>query len=112
MEMEREMEMNETPGFERVDARWFVVVFGAIALLAAAAFKPPVTRTVQRAVPRLTTRALRAVLGATALIHLAEASYAWRSARRKGLPPAPWAAQTALVGFSSLIPLHRHPESP
>jgi len=51
--------------------------------------------------------ALRALLAATAVIHVSEAVAAGGMARRRGLPARGWSFQTFLVGFPSLLALRK-----
>jgi hypothetical protein len=48
-------------------------------------------------------------LGATAVIHTAEALAAGSTAHRRGLPARGWMLQTFTVGFPSLLALRRVP---
>ncbi|MCC5954015.1 MAG: DUF4499 domain-containing protein [Acidimicrobiia bacterium] len=57
-----------------------------------------------RVVPR---SAVRALLGATVAVHVAEAVVATRLARRAQLPVRPWATATLCWGFPVLLQLRR-----
>lgn len=93
---------------ERPAAGWFVLLDGGIAVLAALALRGDVHQFVRRRARIPPRRALCGLLGATALVHLGEALYAYRTAARLGSPsPGRWAAQTFAVGFPSLSMLSR-----
>ncbi|MCU1354582.1 MAG: hypothetical protein JWM05_3791, partial [Acidimicrobiales bacterium] len=62
---------------------------------------------VRRVAPIPERRALQRLFAGAAALHIAEATYAARGARRAGLAPGPWAAQTLVVGFPSLLQLRR-----
>ena len=50
---------------------------------------------------------LQAMLIGTAVIHVTEALFAGRMAKRRGLSPRGWRLQTLVVGFPSLRTLRR-----
>jgi hypothetical protein len=83
---------------------WFLLLDGGIVVLARLVFSDTAyRRAVELSKGTLPPRAaLRALLGATAVIHIGEAFAAGRMARRRGLPPAGWRLQTLIVGFPSL----------
>ena len=80
---------------------------GGIAILALLASSSQVYDAVRKQVPLPSRPGLRAMLVGTAVIHAVEARHAARTARRHGLPPGRWAAQTCVVGFPSLVELRR-----
>lgn len=94
-------------GFRRPPTAWFVLLDGGIALLTVLAASPSAYRALEQRVPLPPPWALNALLAGTAVIHVGEAAYAGRTARRHGLPVRRWAAQTLAVGFPSLIELGR-----
>jgi hypothetical protein len=94
-------------GFARPATGWFVLLDGGIAILTLLASSSQVYNAVRRQVPLPSRPGLRAMLAGTAVIHGLEARHAARTARRHGLPPGRWAAQTCVVGFPSLIQLRR-----
>ena len=86
--------MTDPDTFTTVDPRWWIANTGGVVLtgvLAAATRRP----------------ALRRIFRAAVAIHVAEAVYSYRAARRAGFTAsAPrWALQTLAVGFPSLIAL-------
>jgi hypothetical protein len=88
---------------------WFLLLDGGIVVLARLVFSDAAYRRASElskgALPPRT--ALRALLGATAVIHIGEAFAAGRMARRRGLPAAGWRLQTFIVGFPSLRTLRK-----
>lgn len=99
-------------GVVRVPWPWFVVLGGAIALLAKLALSGRIYRTAREVVgeesmpPR---EIFQALLFATAVAHVGEALAAGRMARRRGLPVARWRMRTLLVGVPALRTLQRAP---
>jgi len=100
-----EMEEPPTTTFTPLAPRWFVVIDGAVGVLVAAALSATVGRRLRRVLPFLTPVVVRALLIFTVLAHAGEAATAARLARSRGLDWRPWALQTALVGFPSLLAL-------
>jgi hypothetical protein len=94
-------------GFARPAMGWFVLLDGGIAILTLLVASTQAYDAVRKQVPLPSRPGLRAMLAATALIHGFEARHAVRTARRHGLPPGRWAAQTFVVGFPSLVQLRR-----
>jgi hypothetical protein len=94
-------------GFARPATGWFVLLDGGIAVLTLLASSSHVYDAVRRQVPLPSRPGLRAMLAVTVVIHALEARHAARIARRHGLPPGRWAAQTCVVGFPSLVQLRR-----
>jgi hypothetical protein len=87
--------MTDPDTFATVDPRWWLANTGGVVVtgvLAAATGRP----------------ALRRIFRAAVAIHVTEALYSYRAARRAGFTAsAPrWALQTLGVGFPSLIALH------
>lgn len=99
--------MATTTTFVRAPTGWFVLLDGGIVALSVLAFSPRARRRLRRGAPALSPRRLRLLLGAAGAIHVGEAFYAARGARRRGLPVIPWVAQTFVVGFPSLRELGR-----
>jgi hypothetical protein len=98
--------------FVRPAPGWFCALDGGIVVLAVLAADGPGVRSVRHGlgrarIPLPPRTALRTLLAATAVIHLAEAAVAMRVARRHGWPAGRWAAQTLAVGFPSLLALRR-----
>jgi hypothetical protein len=93
---------------------WFVVLDGGIVILARLVFSEGAyRRAAELSKGTLPPRgALRALLGATAAIHVTEAIAAGRMARRRGLAPAGWRLQTFVVGFPSLLALRKNEAGP
>jgi hypothetical protein len=96
-------------GLIRPSLFWFLVLDGGIVVM----IKLVVS---QRAYDRLNElgggnlpprSTIRALLAGTAVIHLVEAGVAGRMARRRGLTPGAWRAQTFVVGFPSLLALRK-----
>ena len=88
---------------------WFLLLDGGIVVLARLVFNDGAYRRwSELSKGALPPRgALRAMLGATAVIHVAEAVAAGRLARRRGLPAGGWRLQTFVVGFPSLLELRK-----
>jgi hypothetical protein len=101
--------MRRSPGVVRPSWAWFVLLDGGIvALVLLSALDGARDAVAARSpVPLPSRRVLRAILAATAVIHVVEALAAGRYARRQGLPPRGWALQTLAVGFPSLFVLRR-----
>ena len=93
--------------FRRPKTAWFVLLDGGIVVLTILAVSRPADAAIRRRVPLPPRWAVHALLAGTAVIHVSEAAYAGRTARRHGLPAGPWARQTFAVGFPSLIELGR-----
>jgi Domain of unknown function (DUF4499) len=90
---------------------WFALLDGGILALVIFSASDGAHRAVAEAspTPLPPQRVLRRMLAGTALIHIAEAVFAARGARRRGLRAGSWARQTFVVGFPSLIALRRVP---
>jgi hypothetical protein len=95
------------PTFRRPAAGWFALLDGGIVLLVVLACSRRAYGRVSDRLPLPPRPALWSLLGATAVIHVAEAAHAGRAARRSGLPAGPWARQTLAVGFPSLRALRQ-----
>jgi hypothetical protein len=91
--------------FEPLDPAVFVAVDGAVAVLVAILVIPGLGRVLRRMLPWLTPAVVRSLLALTVVAHGTEAISAARMARIRGLDWRPWALQTALVGFPSLLAL-------
>ena len=86
---------------------WFAVLDGGLVTLAALAASPTLHERVRARVPLPSRSTLRSLLVGTALVHVGEAVSAHRTATRHGLPGRPWATQTFVVGFPSLLALRK-----
>lgn len=95
----------DVPTLERPHWAWFAVLDGSLALLGLLALFPGLARTVRKRAPIPPQSALRAIFFAAIVVHLGEGAAAWALARKKGLNPGPWALQTTIVGFPSLLAL-------
>jgi hypothetical protein len=88
---------------------WFLLLDGGIIALT----KLAVSKTAYDKVDDMTGDALppretlQAMLIGTAVIHVTEALFAGRMAKRRGLSPRGWRLQTLVVGFPSLRTLRR-----
>jgi hypothetical protein len=91
--------------FARPRWGWFFLLDGGIAILSLLALSRRSYEAVAEPVRLPPQSALKGLLAATAVIHVAEARHAGRVARRHGLPALPWMAQTLAVGFPSLLAL-------
>jgi hypothetical protein len=89
---------------------WFALLDGGIVVLTLLSVSAKAHAA--SPVPLPPQRALRALLGATAVIHTAEALAAGGTAHRRGLPVRGWMLQTLTVGFPSLLALRRVPAQP
>ncbi len=100
------------PGVIRPSLFWFLLLDGGIVILTKLALsKPSYVKANEMSGDALPPReVLQALLGATAVIHAAEAVAAGRMARRRGLPARGWRLQTLVVGFPSLRALRRAPK--
>ena len=99
--------MASVPGVIRPSPAWFAVLDGGIAALSVLAADERAHAAVRARVPIPDQAALRRLLAGTAVIHVGEALWAARVARRHDLPGGRWALQTAVVGFPSLFALRR-----
>ncbi len=103
------MDTTNRPSVDRPSWLWFLLLDGGIVVLARLVFSDGAyRRAAELSQGTLPSRgALRALLGATAVIHVTEAVVAARMARRRGLPAGGWGLQTFVVGFPSLLALRR-----
>lgn len=103
--------MSESPGVLRPSWAWFALLDGGIVALVVLSIVEGAYDAVTARIPAPfpSRRTLRAILGGTVVIHVAEAAAAGRHARRRGLPARGWALQTLAVGFPSLFALRRAP---
>src|SRR3984885_7324313 len=96
-------------GVVRPSLFWFLLLDGGIVALT----KLSVSQTSYDKVNDMTGDALppretlQAMLIGTAVIHVTEALFAGRMAKRRGLSPRGWRLQTLVVGFPSLRTLRR-----
>ena len=88
---------------------WFLLLDGGIiALTKLAASKTAYDKVDDMTGDALPPReTLQAMLIGTAVIHVTEALFAGRMAKRRGLSPRGWRLQTLVVGFPSLRTLRR-----
>ena len=93
--------------FEPLSPAIFVAIDGAVAVLVAILVIPGLGRALRRSLPWLTPCVVRSLVALTVVAHGAETIAAARLARSRGLDWRPWALQTALVGFPSLLALRR-----
>jgi hypothetical protein len=105
------MAMAKKRGVTRPALGWFALLDGGIVILGVLSSSSRAHAAVSGAAPvALPARPkLQALLVAAGIIHLAEAAFAARGARRRGLPARGWALQTFVVGFPSLRALGRTP---
>ncbi len=88
---------------ERPHPGWWVAVLGGLGLTALLAFDPAAYALwARRVTDALSPAVLQAMLVVAVVLHVGEALYAWRLARRSGFPAGAWFSQTLLVGFPSL----------
>jgi hypothetical protein len=88
---------------------WFLVLDGGIWLLIQFVINPGLYERVRdRSGDRLPPHGtIKGLLAGTAVIHTGEAIVAGRMAAQRGLPRRPWAIQTFVVGFPSLLAMRR-----
>jgi hypothetical protein len=88
---------------------WFAALDGGIVALVVLSAVDRAYDTVNSATPLpIPSRSVvRAILAATAVIHVGEGLAAARVAGRRGLPARGWGLQTLAVGFPSLLALRR-----
>ena len=89
---------------ERPPLGWWIAIFGGLGINALVGFNAGAYASwcnhITTLLPQTTIRNI--FLGAV-VVHLGEATYAWRLASQAGLKSAPgWALQTFLLGFPSL----------
>jgi hypothetical protein len=99
------MEKNATPPIQRPHWAWFVVLDGPLALLGLLVLSPRLAAKARKLLPMPSDALLRVTFFGAIAVHIGEGTLAWSMARKKGLPAGPWAAQTAVVGFPSLVAL-------
>ena len=89
---------------ERPALGWWVALGGGLGLLMALAFVPEAYAFWRRHVgPMMPRRALQAIAWVAIGLHVGEATYAYRLARRYGMSSAGrWAWQTLMLGYPSL----------
>jgi len=99
-------------GVNRPSWLWFALIDGGILSLAVLGASESTHASVNDAMPTglPPQKTLRRMLVGVAVIHLAEARWAGRMARRRGLSPGGWRLQTFVVGFPSLFTLRRIPK--
>ncbi len=100
-------EPGQGTGFARVSTGWFALLDGGFLALVVLAFSPRAHTSASARVSLPAPSALKALVGATVLIHVAESRHAAGKARRNGLPARPWARQTFIVGFPSLLRMRK-----
>ncbi|GEM_PF-294650 len=89
---------------ERPALGWWIAIGGGMGLLLALAFVPEAYAFWRRHVgPMMPRRVLQGIAVVALGLHAGEAAYAYRVARKHGLPKAgKWAWQTLLLGYPSL----------
>lgn len=99
--------MVPAPTFTRPHPAWFAVLDGGVAALTVLSASPTAHEAVAEQVPLPSRKALQGLLAVTVALHVGEALYCARLARRHGLPAGRWARQTLAVGFPSTLALRR-----
>jgi hypothetical protein len=96
-------------GVVRPSWAWFALLDGGIVALVILASHEGAHTVASRAspAPLPSQEVCRYMLVGTVAIHVAEAAFAGRMARRRGLSPGGWRRQTLTVGFPSLLALRR-----
>jgi hypothetical protein len=96
-------------GVVRPSWAWFALLDGGIIALTVLSASEDAHTAVSDAspLPLPSRQTWQGMLVGTAVIHVAEAMMAGRTARRRGLSPSGWRGQTLLVGFPSLLALRR-----
>lgn len=99
----------EPPVFASPGLGWFLFLDGGIAMLKLLALSRPAYEKARETVPLPEQSELRKLLAVTAALHVGEAAFAYRRAKRLGLGDAAgqWAVQTFVVGFPSLLAMRR-----
>ena len=87
---------------ERPALIWWLAVGGGLGLLFALAFSGGAFGWWVRRLPMFPRRTLRAIAYIAIALHVGEAAYAYRVAKRAGLDHRGWALQTLLLGYPSL----------
>lgn len=95
--------------FERPPLPWYVLLDSGIAVLAVLAVSPGLHDTVSARLPLPSRPLLRAAIIGTALVHVGEATFAYRTAKAAGMhhTAGRWAREALVVGFPSLLALKR-----
>lgn len=103
--------VEEQKGFDDVQSPsgfWWAAIGGPLTLLLTLAFVPGAYRIAKGVVPLLPPRTLLRVLVLVVVaIHVGEAAYAYQLAKKHGLNASGWAKQTFIIGFPSLMELHK-----
>lgn len=86
---------------------WFALLDGGVIALTSLVVSPALEARARQVLPLPSRQVMKAFLVGTAIVHVGEALAAGRTARRHGLPAGPWARQTFVVGFPSLLALRR-----
>lgn len=99
----------EAPVFARPALAWFLLLDGGVAALVPLAFSRSAYEKARETVPLPEQSQLRQLVVGTAVVHVGEAAFAYRRAKRLGLGDAAgrWALQTFVVGFPSLLAMRR-----
>lgn len=89
---------------ERPALGWWIAIGGGLGLLFALAFVPEAYAFWRKHVgPMMPRRVLQGIAAAAIALHVGEATYAYRIAKRRGVKGAGrWAWQTLLLGYPSL----------
>lgn len=99
--------MRSGPSFARPHLAWFAVLDGGVAALTVLSASEDAYAAAAEVAPLPSRTNLQRLLGITVVLHVGEALYAARLARRHGLPAGRWARQTLVVGFPSTLALRR-----
>ena len=99
--------MTDLVPFTRPGMAWFALLDGGLVALAVVALDQDAHDRVDAVVALPPRPALRRLLVGAIGLHVAEGLYAWRTARRAGLPVGRWTVQTLVVGFPSTRALRR-----
>jgi len=99
----------DLPVFARPGLGWFLLLDGGLISLKLLALHKPTYDKVRETIPLPEQSELQRLLAGTAVVHVGEAIWAYRRAKRHGLGDAAgkWAVQTFVVGFPSLLAQRR-----
>jgi hypothetical protein len=90
--------------FERAAPLWYLAIDGSLATTAAMAMSQTAYDAVAAKVPVPPRKVAQLVWYGSILVHIAEATYAYKTAKAAGMhrTAGRWAAETMIVGFPSL----------
>jgi hypothetical protein len=93
--------------FERATPLWYLAIDGGLATTAAMAMSSSVYDAIAAKVPVPPRKVTQAIWYGSIVVHIAEATYAYRVAKAAGMhrSAARWAAETMIVGFPSILKL-------